>query len=137
MGGKAIPSPLCKRVHITGEGKYYTPTTSSTGHVIITHQSNVTSSASQCQLLIMVSLEFCCRYLQPAASQALHPWIIHYTAISVWLVKQLSQNTNSSLKVDFARPHLSCHINLPFQFMNKQPIRLSFLFMMYKPKKLA
>lgn len=28
--------------------------------------------------------------------------------------------------MDFARPHLSCHINLPFHFMNKQPTSLSF-----------
>lgn len=97
----------------------------------------VTSATSQHQLLITVSMESLCRYLQPASSQAQHPWIIHYTATSVWLVKMLSQSTNLSLKVDFARPHLSCHINLPFQFMNKQPISLSFLFMMYKATKLA
>lgn len=64
-------------------------------------------------------------------------WIIHETATSVWLVKQPSQYTNPSLKVDCARPHLSCHINIHFQFMNKQSISLSSLFMEYKPKKLA
>lgn len=66
LNGRPLSFVCVKSLRATGEGKHCIQTASPTGYNI----GMVTSSTSQHQLLIMVSMESLCRYLQPASSQA-------------------------------------------------------------------